>query len=305
MIKDTACRESLIANREEKLWTRMEQLLDREAQLRDDEREAARRREMHLQSQVDMLLSVVSQNQTERSLPPSASPSQLVQSQTGSTPQARDLGSDQGGAAHQSHGTFDEANEDPLPSDVRSALDAVDSASSKASGSPEQPAPRSDVQDVINAVLSGNVDPLEDDFFSQYAGEANQPADTTSDAASPAPAAQPAAAAASSTAEPPTASAQGGAIPPHVAAALDESRDALQTQEQASGKGAPIEHQKADPDGPPPVLNAGDDDIYWVGRLHVRFRFLLQQHLPFCIMKTGFLALVSSRTPNNFPCTHV
>lgn len=245
----------------------MEQLLDREAQLRDDEREASRRRELHLQSQVDMLLSVVSQKQTERSLPPSASPSQLLHSRTGSsTPEARDLDSDQDGPAHQSHGTFDEPDEAAVPADVKSALDELDSASSKGS-SPGQGAPRNDVQEVVNAVLSGNIDPLEDDFFLRYAEGAGQRSDLMSDAASPAPA--PPTPTASRPVEQPTASAQGGAVPPHVAAALDESRDALQSQQQESGKAA-LEHQKAAPGGPPPVLNPGDDDIYWVGQLHVR-----------------------------------
>lgn len=29
-----------------------------------------------------------------------------------------------------------------------------------------------------------------------------------------------------------------------------------------------MEVQKGDPEGPPPILTVGDDDIYWVSKLH-------------------------------------
>jgi hypothetical protein len=31
---------------------------------------------------------------------------------------------------------------------------------------------------------------------------------------------------------------------------------------------APVEVQKGDPQGPPPLLAVGDDDIFWVAKLH-------------------------------------
>jgi hypothetical protein len=36
----------------------------------------------------------------------------------------------------------------------------------------------------------------------------------------------------------------------------------------ASSSALPIEVQKGDPEGPPPILIVGDDDIYWVSKLH-------------------------------------
>jgi hypothetical protein len=32
---------------------------------------------------------------------------------------------------------------------------------------------------------------------------------------------------------------------------------------------SPVEVAKGDPTGPPPVLSVGDDDIFWVSKLHV------------------------------------
>jgi hypothetical protein len=36
----------------------------------------------------------------------------------------------------------------------------------------------------------------------------------------------------------------------------------------ASSSALPVEVQKGDPEGPPPILTMGDDDIYWVSKLH-------------------------------------
>lgn len=252
------CREALLTQREDKLWNRMEQLLDREAQMREEERRAARSREQHLQSQLDMVLSMVSKQQTDRSLPPSALASQLLESRA-STPQE----SAHTGPAHQPHGTFD-ADDSQVDQEVQAALDSVSSTSRSA-----EPGPANEVHDVINAVLSNQIDPLkDDDFFAQYgAPGVADVADDVSDATSPAPPATPPASSPTSAS---TASANGGAVPPHVVASLGAAQSALQASASGESGAAPLEHQKASPDGPPPVLSVNDDDICWVGRLHVR-----------------------------------
>jgi hypothetical protein len=49
----------------------------------------------------------------------------------------------------------------------------------------------------------------------------------------------------------------------------DESLSARDESSSCSiSSGAAAEVQKGDPEGPPPVLAAGDDDIYWVSKLH-------------------------------------
>jgi hypothetical protein len=48
----------------------------------------------------------------------------------------------------------------------------------------------------------------------------------------------------------------------------DESSSARDESSWGSSSSAAVEVQKGDPEGPPPVLAAGDDDIYWVSKLH-------------------------------------
>jgi hypothetical protein len=50
------------------------------------------------------------------------------------------------------------------------------------------------------------------------------------------------------------------------AAGDDSSRDDVSSVSSSSGAAAEV--QKGDPEGPLPVLAAGDDDIYWVSKLH-------------------------------------
>lgn len=271
-------RDDELLRRENQLWQRMELLLDREAELREQELASANRREAHLQSQVDMLLSILSNNQSDKSLPP-GSVGSVSESQGQPPPRIADvLQTMEQSAANLSHGTF---TEDYGGTDALSAIDnalhegpvrqegpASTPPSQPNTTPPTQPSFAQELKGVVDGVLTGKVDALEDMQWenlrvpkrqggSQASTGQATGAPSSSSSSPPAP---------TTPTQPSTASARGGAAPMSIADAMMSAAAAA-----AEAGDGPVEVEKAPKDGPPPQLNVGDDDIYWVAALHVRF----------------------------------
>lgn len=263
--------------RENQLWQRMELLLDREAELREQELASANRREAHLQSQVDMLLSILSNNQSDKSLPP-GSVGSVSESQGQPPPRIADvLQTMEQSAANLSHGTF---TEDYGGTDALSAIDnalhegpvrqegpASFPPSQPNSTPPAQPSFAQELKGVVDGVLTGKVDALEDMQWENLRVPKRQGGSQASTGqATGAPSSPSTSPPAPTTpTQPSTASARGGAAPMSIADAMVSAAAAA-----AEAGDGPVEVEKAPKDGPPPQLNVGDDDIYWVAALHVR-----------------------------------
>ena len=286
-----ACREKELSRREDQLWQRMELLLDREAELREQELASANRREAHLQSQVDMLLSILSNNQSEKSLPPGMAGNTTSQQEP--PPRIADvLQTIQSSAANQSRGTFAEYNgDDDTSKMIDEALQEGPAAQARAGQPPavphfatgsgqatpaEQPSFAEEIQGVVDDVLKGRTDPLEGIDWSEVRVPKRQGSGTAGSAEAPAasPATPPSSPveAPSSPVAPGTpgqsspASARGGAARMSIGDAMMSAATAA--AKSGAGDG-PVETEKAPKDGPPPLLNIGDDDIYWVAALQV------------------------------------
>lgn len=247
----------------------MQMLLDREAELREQEVASANRREAHLQSQVDMLLSILSNNQSEKSLPPGSAGSTSPPADAPPPRIADVLQSMQPTAANLSHGTFAEGfNGDEQ-------VDAIDQALREGPGEgqqfaaskphpqnstqvtpQEQPTFAQELQGVVDGVLQGTFDPMKDlDTLRmpERQGSSESAADSPTSPTTPA--------------QPSSASARGGAVPASIA---DAMMSAAAAASQGGADDGPVETEKAPKEGPPPMLNVGDDDIFWVAALHVR-----------------------------------
>eukprot|EP00892_Ulva_mutabilis_P012576 jgi/Ulvmu1/9691/UM055_0029.1 len=264
-------REKELSRREDQLWQRMELLLDRESELREQELSSANRREAHLQSQVDMLLSILSNTQSDKTLPPGAAANR-------STPQdpppqriADVLQTMQETAANQDRGTFVEYHEDSMtnrdidqviregPAGAQRAAEPPAQLFSSQAAEAERPSFASEIQGVVDDVLKGRSDPLESIDWSDLKvprrqGSAAGPDTPPATAASPT--------APQTPAQPSPASARGGAAPMSIADAMVAAAAAA-----AEAGDGPVETEKAPKDGKPPILNIGDDDIYWTAAL--------------------------------------
>lgn len=254
-----------VASRELKLLDRMDSLLAQQAEQRELEHQRHLDREKHLLSQIDMLLHHVGNAHPENALP-------VRSAQAGRPPGGRTefpspapciaqaVSAIQAGSGSESRGTFDDLEPDCAGSEVLQAMNAVRDGADVLSN-----------EDLSSFAVPVGLTRGGDGGSGGKEGDARvaslQPAGPTAAAVA---VGGGGGGGAAEHAQASTPSAYAAASTPQAATAPVTTSTTPIVGNDAAAEQIPVEMSKAPPDGPPPLLKQGDDDIFWVSELHVR-----------------------------------